>query len=347
MRKLKIISISVMIGLLLTMAAGCGSKPAQVAGNSEGSGQGEVTVVYGGSSWLGHYPVMVGIEKGFFKEEGVRVVFQSFSTSSGRMGSLASGQLDFASTGSISALALMASGNKNFYVLGTQDSYATVEGIIARKGINSIKDLRGKKLAVTFASSAHVLVYDILEQHGIKANNDVRLINMSLNDMVSAFRSGEIDAAAAWTPGFEKLLALPDAHLLVNDESFSLWKEYQLGPGPDMLVVRKDFLEKKPVLTEKFLKGYFRSIEFLKSNPDESAEIIKEYTKLDLEEQKKTLQAITWYGLNEQKKFMVDPGTFVSGLGMLSDFLVEHELLDSKPNVTEYVKIDVLSRMLK
>lgn len=197
-------------------------------------------------------------------------------------------------------------------------------------------------MAVTFASSAHVLVYDILEQHGMNANTDVNLINLGVNEMVSAFQSGEIDAAAAWTPAFEKLLALPDAHLLVNDESFSLWKEYELGPGPDMLVASREFIDKNPELAKKFLSGFFRSIEFLKANTDESAEIIKEYTGLELEEQKNTLKAITWYGLDEQKEFMVDPGTFITGLEMLSDFLVNHELLDSKPDISEYINVEVL-----
>lgn len=353
---LKRITWVIIISVLMLAAVGCGaSQTTDTTGQQEESGaqgdaapqvnpepQGDVTVVYGGSSWLGHYPVMVGIEKGFFSEEGLRVIFQGFYTSSGRMGSMAAGQLDFASTGSISGLALMASGNESFYAVGTQDSYATVEGIIAKNDIKAVEDLRGKKLAVTFSSSAHVLVYDILEQYGLEPGKDVELINLGVNDMVSAFRSGEIDAAAAWTPAFENLLALPDAELLVNDESFSLWQEYELGPGPDLIVGNKDFIDNNPEISKKFLQGYFRSIQFLQSNTDESAEIIKEYTKLDLEQQKETLKAITWYGLDKQKEFMVDPGTFISGLEKLSDFLVQHQLIDNKPDVRKYVNTDVL-----
>ena len=44
----------------------------------------KVTVVYGGSSWLGHYPAWVGIEKGIFKKHGLGVLFQNFYASSGR-----------------------------------------------------------------------------------------------------------------------------------------------------------------------------------------------------------------------------------------------------------------------
>jgi hypothetical protein len=40
------------------------------------------------------------------------------------------GDLDFASTGFLSAIALMTAGVKSFFAIATQDSYATVEGIL-------------------------------------------------------------------------------------------------------------------------------------------------------------------------------------------------------------------------
>jgi taurine transport system substrate-binding protein len=188
----------------------------------------KVTVIYGGSSWLGHYPAWVGIEKGLFKKHGLGVLFQNFYASSGRMGSLVAGDLDVASTGSISAIALMASGSKGFMAFGTQDSYATVEGIIANKSIKTIKDLKGKRIAAPFASSAHVLVLDILEQNGLDPEKDLSLLNLKVNEMPAAMGSGEIDACAAWTPHFNKLLNMPGNHMLVNDTEFSI----NSAPGP-------------------------------------------------------------------------------------------------------------------
>lgn len=172
MRSRKLYWTSILMALtamaVLTVAPGT----VAAAGKPE-----KVTVVYGGSSWIGHYPVWVGIEKGIFQKHGMGVLFQNFYASSGRMGSLVSGDLDMASTGSISAIALMAAGNKGFQAFGTPDSYATVEGIISKVAIKSIKDLKGKRLAAPFASSAHVLVLDLLEQNGLNPEKDLTLIN--------------------------------------------------------------------------------------------------------------------------------------------------------------------------
>lgn len=304
---------------------------------------GEVpTVVYGGAAWLGHYPAMVGIETGIFEEEGIRVIFQGFYTSSGRMGSLASGQLDAASTGSISAIALMAAGNKDFYVVGSQDSYDTLEGIIATKDISRVEDLKGKKLAVTFASSAHVFVLDVLEQNNIDPTKDIELMNMEVYDMPTAIQSGEIDAAAAWTPAFENLMALDNTRLLLDDREFSLYKEYGLGPGPDMIVLRKSFVDESPELAQKFLRGWFRATDFMIENPDEAAEIIADYTDLDLETQKATLNEIKWHNLEKQHQFLVDPGSYVKGLEMLAELLVRYGQLDEAPAVEEWINYEIL-----
>lgn len=297
----------------------------------------KVTVIYGGSSWLGHYPAWVGIEKGLFKKHGLGVLFQNFYASSGRMGSLVAGDLDVASTGSISAIALMASGSKGFMAFGTQDSYATVEGIIANKSIKTIKDLKGKRIAAPFASSAHVLVLDILEQNGLDPEKDLSLLNLKVNEMPAAMGSGEIDACAAWTPHFNKLLNMPGNHMLVNDTEFSLYKKYKLGPGPDLLVVRKEFAEKYPNTSKAFVKGYFEAVDMLINEPEACAKVLVKLTNLSMEDQMTVLKDITWVKGEEQKALMVQPGGFVTGMQQLADFLVKHQQIDEAPKVKQWI----------
>ncbi len=297
----------------------------------------KVTVVYGGSSWLGHYPAWVGIEMGLFEKQGLGVLFQGFYASSGRMGSLVAGDLDFAATGSISAIALMAAGSRSFRAFGTPDSYATVEGLIAREGINSIEDLRGKRVAAPFASSAHVLVLDLLEQHGMDPQKDVILLNLGVNEMPAAMLSGEIDACAAWTPHFNRLLAMPGNHLLVDDTAFSLYKKYRLGPGPDLLVVHRDFVEKYPKTSKAFVRGYFEAIDMLINEPEECAKVLMKLTNLSMEDQMVVLDDIEWIPASEQRALMVEPGDFVTGMQHLADFLVRHQQIDKAPNVKEWI----------
>ena len=299
-------------------------------------------VVYGGSSWIGHYPVWIGMKRNLFREKGLEIHFRQFYASSARMGAMIAGNLDFASTGSISAIALMASGVRSFFVIGSQDSYATVEGIIAGKEVQTVADLEGKKLGVAFASSAHVLVLDVLERNGLVPKKDVTLINLKVSEMPAAFLSGEVDACAAWTPMFHKLMAMEDAHLLLDDTEFSLFKEFKLGPGPDVLVVRKRFAKKYPNTVRAFLEGYFESVERLKTEPEACANDLMDLTNLSLEDQLQVLKDITWYGLEQQRELLLNPGTFTRGLQKLADFLKKQGQIDRSPEVRKWVKPDLL-----
>lgn len=302
---------------------------------------GEPTVIYGGAAWLGHYPTIVGMEAGTFADQGIRVSFQQFGTSAGRMGALAAGQIDVASSGSIGAMGLMAAGHTDFYAIGTQDSYATLEGIVAPTEIETVEDLAGKQIAVTFASSAHNLLIDILAQHGL-TQDDVELINLSVYDMITAMQSGEIDAAVAWTPAFEQLNELDGTHVLATSADFSLFQEFGVGPGPDMLVASKKFVDQNPEVARRFFQGFFDAIEFIKANPEQAAEYLIVLTGLDLETQIETLEAITWYSLEDQYEFMVEPGTFVEGLNKLSEFMIEHGIEDREVDVEQWVNVDAL-----
>jgi taurine transport system substrate-binding protein len=305
------------------------------------SAPGTKKIVYGGSSWLGHCPVLVGVKNEVFHNRGLDVEFRGFDDSTDRMNALVAGDLDFATTGAISAISLMASGMERFYVVAMPDSYAAVEGIIVKEGIQSVNDLKDKTIAVTYGSSAHVLVLDILETAGMSAQEDVTLVNMKVSDMLEAFLSGSVDGCAVWTPTFNKILSQKGARLLLNDEQFSLFRKYELGPGPDLLVVRSDLPSKDPGLVESFLEGYFESIELLKDHPDKCTEILVEENYLSPEMQVDINQDVYWYDLHRQKEFMT-ADSFVWPLQQLADFLEKHGQIKKSPHVADWVRLDLL-----
>ena len=71
---------------------------------------GAQAVRYGGSAWLGHYPAWLAIQAGYFKAEGLDVGWESFGTTSARVSTLLSGNIDMAVTAAPAALAVMARG---------------------------------------------------------------------------------------------------------------------------------------------------------------------------------------------------------------------------------------------
>lgn len=304
--------------------------------------QQKTVINYGGSAWLGHYPAYIGIKSGMFAANGLEVNWQSFGTSSARLGGLLSGGVDIAGTGIVSALALMARGSKHLSVIGAAEDFGKVEGLFVRNDVQSVRDLKGKKIGVTFASSAHLLVLDLLTGAGLNPERDVNLVNVPAPELTAAFQSRQVDAAAAWTPHFAKIRAMPDVRLLADDTSFSLYKQFGVTPGPDVLVARRAFATKQPEAVRKFLQTYFQAAVMLRDKPEEAARYLTELTGLSMADQVSTIKEATWYDLGQQKALLAADSKFATGLQKLSDLLATHKQLDKSPPVREWIDTSYL-----
>lgn len=298
------------------------------------------TINYGGSQWLGHYPAYVAMQNGTFEANNIKLGWDSFGTSSGRMSALMAGNIDVAGTGVVSAIALMARGVNRFYVIGVPENFGRVEGLFTHNDVNSLEDLRGKTIGTTFASSSHMLVLDLLAQHNLKVDSDVNVINVPAPELPAAMQSKQIDACATWTPYFNQIARMPDIKLFADDTEFSLYKEFGVTPGPDVLVVSKSFADKNPELIKRFTKAYFETCALLGANPEKAVDILSELTQLDSEEQLQTINDADWYDLAMQQSMLAPGAKFVEGLQRLSDMLVDFGQIDKSPDVAQWIKAD-------
>lgn len=291
-------------------------------------------IKYGGSAWLGHYPAYLAMTDGYFKDAGLDQDWQSFGTSSARLSALMSGGIDIACTGIVSALALMARGARQFSIIAVPENFGRVEGILVRNGIKNVQDLKGKKLGVTFASSAHLLVLDLIAKAGLKPD-DVEVLNVPAPELPAAIQTGQIDAAAAWTPQFDAIRRQPGMSLLADDTKFSLYQSHKVTPGPDVVVVRNAFAEKNAAAVKTYLKAYFRATNVLRDRPEEAARSLVKLTNLTTEEQVAAIKGADWYSQSKQSEIL--KGTYIDGLQKLADLLVEHKQIDKAPQVRNWI----------
>lgn len=291
-------------------------------------------VRYGGSPWLGHYPAYLAMTEGYFKDADIQQSWTPFATSSARMSAFMSGDIDIGCAGIVSALALMSRGAKQFSIIGIPESFGRVEGIIGRRGVSSIEDLKGKKLGVTFASSTHVLVLDVLAQAGYKAD-DVTVLNIPGPELQAAIKTGQIDAASAWTPHFDNILREPGTTLLADDTKFSLFKSHGVTPGPDVLLVRKAFAQKSPDLVKAYLAAYYKGSDLLRDKPDQAAAALSKLTNLPVQEQLAAVKGADWYPASQQRSLLT--GAYPEGLQKLAELLVTYKQIDKAPVVKEWI----------
>jgi NitT/TauT family transport system substrate-binding protein len=151
----------------------------------------------GYSDWPGWVAWQVAIDKGWFKDAGVPVSFEWFDYSAS-MEAFSAGKIDAVTMTNGDALVTGAAGGKSVMLMLTDYSNGN-DMIVGKPGVRSIKDLKGKKVAVEVGLVEHLLLLNALKKAGMK-ESDVTLVNAKTNEMPQMLASGDVAAVGAWQP---------------------------------------------------------------------------------------------------------------------------------------------------
>lgn len=139
------------------------------------------------------------------KATGYKINWRMFGGGGDVIRAMASGDVQMGEAGSspITAAASQGQDIKLFWIL---DDIADAEALIARNGtgINGIKDLKGKKVATPFVSTAHYQLMVALKLDGVDPKS-VNVMNMRPPEIAAAWERGDIDAAFIWDPVLSKI----------------------------------------------------------------------------------------------------------------------------------------------
>lgn len=258
----------------------------------------------GYSDWPGWVAWEVAIEKQWFKEAGVDVQFEWFDYVAS-MDAFAAGKLDAVGMTNGDTLVTGSSGAKSLMFMVTDYSNGN-DMIIAKPGINSVKELKGKKIGVEVGYVDHLMVLHELEKVGL-TESDVTLINVPTNETPQVLASGDVDAVACWQPSSGQALKLvPGSKPIATSKD---------APGLiyDMYAVSPTSLAERRADWEKVVKVWYRVVDFVndpKTQP-EALSIMSARVGLTPEEYKPLLDGTKILSLAESKKAM----TKAEGLG--------------------------------
>lgn len=139
------------------------------------------------------------------KATGYKINWRMFGGGGDVIRAMASGDVQIGEAGS-SPVAAATSQGQDIQLFWILDDISDAEALIARndKGIKSVKDLKGKKVATPFVSTSHYQLMLALKMEGLK-NNEVNVMNMRPPEIAAAWERGDIDAAFIWDPILSKI----------------------------------------------------------------------------------------------------------------------------------------------
>lgn len=164
----------------------------------------------------------------------------------------------------------------------TDISYGA-DKIIVAPGIKEPKDLIGQRVAVLEGGLTQIFMAVWLEKNGVRYDQ-VKYVNVIMDDAVAAMVSGDVKAAEIWDPFADKVLTTLKGSKVITHSLEPYWlKTAFIADG---LYMSGQFLDQQPALAAKALKAYWDAVEYWKQHPDEANEIIArglKFTPADVE----------------------------------------------------------------
>jgi NitT/TauT family transport system substrate-binding protein len=279
----------------------------------------------GSVTWYGQVPILVAIEKGFFKEQGIEVDYKIILNSSDRIAALTAGSIDFSNLGRLAVIAQMAQGNSAFYYFANIDDSPGNEGCVGRPGLSSIKDLKGKK--VTANTSSEISFHGQLRANGMTIA-DVQYLNLPPNEMAGALAKGDVDAACVWKPILDAVMkAVPEGKLLGSDLDTDTYKKYGTASAPDIMIISKKLADERPEVAKKLAIALLKGADYTVANPEDAAKVIAPHFKKTPEEAMAGIKTFRFFGSKDWQTHM---DLHEKQMQELADWLFENKKIPSK-----------------
>ncbi|MBF0255270.1 MAG: ABC transporter substrate-binding protein [Gammaproteobacteria bacterium] len=287
----------------------------------------------GYSDWPGWVAWEVAIEKQWFKEEGVDVQFEWFDYVAS-MDAFAAGKLDGVGMTNGDALVTGATGAKSVMILMNDYSNGN-DMVIAKPGIQSMKELKGKKVGVEVGFVSHLMLLNALKDNGM-TEADVELVNVPTNETPQVLASGDVDAIVAWQPSSGQALKLVPGSTAIYTSANAPGLIYDMYcASPASYASRKDDWA-------KVIKVWYRVVDYVQdpeTQPD-ALRIMASRVGLSPEEYKPFLQGTKILTLAEAKKHFAKAEGFSSVYGsskIADDFNVANKVYESPQDVDSFI----------
>lgn len=294
-----------------------------------------MTLVFGTSPWPTSMFAYLADDLGIFEANGLEVELNNFGSFGDSLQAFVGGNLDIMTAPSSDAIAPYSRG-ADFDVIMLTDKSMGSDGMVARNDIQSIEDLAGKTVATEFYTVNHMYLLSLLHEGGM-GPDDLEIVNMTIADAGTAFIAGNVDAAVVWEPYLSRTLEQGDGHLL-----------YSTVDTPDLItdavLANRTAIDNDPDAIQAFVQSWYEAVEYWRDNQEESEIIMAEYLEVSPEEFADMMDKLYITTVEDAiESFESTNETSFSDVNQtIAEFLLELEVIETVPNVSDMLNTDFL-----
>ena len=228
-------------------------------------------ITLGYSDWPGWTCWDIVQQQGFFAKHHCNVKLVWFANYTDSLNAFAAKKVDANCQTWSDSMGPIAAGQKCTAVL-INDNSAGNDAIIAGPGIDSVKDLRGKKVATELGTCDQFLLDKALALNGM-TEKDIQYIPIDVQDCPAAMISHRIDACVVWEPNKSQLLhSMPGTHDIFDSRRVP-------GLIPDLLVFQKSVVDQRPKDIQNIVDAWYDMMSWWRAHPKQAVTIMAARTQ--------------------------------------------------------------------
>ena len=306
--------------------AACGDDDDSGGGESSGGAPKPATLKVGVIPIADVAPLYLGVDKGFFKEQGLTIEPQLAEGGAAITPAVVSGDFQIGFSNTISLL-IAASKKLPVQIIsqgvlgGTSEEEAWADLLVLKDGpVKTPKDLEGKTIAVnTLKNICEVTIKASLEPQGVDIGK-LKFTEVPFPDMNAALDAKRVDAACVVEP----FVSQGKAGKATGIDPF------YVKTAPDLTVATyftsTKYASENADVVDRFVKAMGKSLEFAQSNPDEARRILLTYTQIPPEAAQAIKLPVWRTDLNRPT------------IEKLAELSQKYGLIEEQPNLDELIR---------
>jgi len=243
------------------------------------------------NTWAGHAPGIVfnaGLDpnpaSGYKRKFGLDVKFVLLEDPAAKLAAFRKGDVDImwnTVDNWAREASILSEQNQRAKSIIMQDWSRGGDGIVSLASIQSIEDLRGRKIACTQFTPSHFLLLYLLAESGLSPEDRAGVeknvvFTQDAPAAAAMFKARQVDAAVTWEPDLSAAVTARgnEAHVLVSTTAAT-------NIIADTLVARQELIDQAPGTVRDFVQGWLEGIEVIKNDPAASYAVVGKALKLD------------------------------------------------------------------
>lgn len=285
-------------------------------------------------NFAGASAVITGVKKGFFTEQGLDVELVKFTSGQDEISYMTSGDIQTGYIG-FGAHNLAAEGKVAIIAI---DGIVVPEGIRTLKssGLDTVDKLKGKTIAAQLGTTGEVTIEQVLKGSGI-TKDDVRILDLTINDAMSNFIEGKVDAISTWPPHTTQI------EDKVGKDNINIIRPSYIEVEPtSSWVVTPEYLNENKGTVINFVKALYKSMDYRDNNLDEVVGYVSELINMNTESVMLEKNVSEWMN-SEKIKQMLANGKLKSIYKNQIEYFAKNNMIKTAPvSIDVYFRPDII-----